>query len=223
MKRVWISAAVTLSLAAAPALAPGQEKTAPSAKAGQEAKTGQEKTTPSAKASRDQAFVSDAAKGGMAEVELGKLAAEKASSDQVKQFGQRMVDDHSKANDELKTIAATKNITLPTGIDAKDKALHDRLSKLSGHEFDRAYIEAMVKDHKKDVNEFKKEATNGQDTEIRGFAAKTLPTLEEHLKQAESAEHAVVGTSGSADRTKADRPTDNPTPAPAPKTTPTPR
>ena len=98
-------------------------------------------------AADDEALVMKIAKGGMAEVELGKLAAEKASSDAVKQFGQRMVDDHSKANDELKALAQNKKITLPTEIGPEEKALRDRLVKLSGPAFDQAYMKAMLNDH----------------------------------------------------------------------------
>jgi putative membrane protein len=148
----------------------------------------------------DQHFVMEAAKGGLAEVELGRLAADKASSDDVKKFGQRMVDDHGKANDELKSLAETKNITLPTALDSKDKEKMDRLSKLSGDAFDRAYMQEMVKDHKKDVNEFRTESKSGKDPDIKSWAAKTLPTLEEHLKMAES--HKAVGTSGTVPKDK---------------------
>src|SRR5882757_10113171 len=95
----------------------------------------------------DEAFVMKVAKGGMAEVELGKLAADKATSADVKKFGQRMADDHSKANDELKTLAQSKNITLPSEIGPEEKALRDRLMKLSGPAFDHAYMRAMVSDH----------------------------------------------------------------------------
>jgi putative membrane protein len=143
----------------------------------------------------DDMFVTKAAKGGMAEVELGKLASEKGTSDAVKQFGQRMVTDHGKANDELKSLAQSKNVTLPTEIDAKEKALRDRLMKLSGPAFDRAYMQAMVADHVKDVNEFKMESKSGKDPEVKAWAAKTLPTLEEHLKMARDA-NGAVGTSG---------------------------
>jgi putative membrane protein len=158
-------------------------------------------TPAAAKPASDQKFVMDAAKGGMAEVELGKLAQDKASNDQVKNFGKRMVDDHSKANDELQTLAKNKNITLPSDLDAKDKATKDRLSKLSGPAFDRAYMAAMLQDHKKDVSEFKKESSSGHDPDVKAFAAKTLPTLEEHLKLAQDAEKAV-GTSGTAKSSK---------------------
>ena len=150
-----------------------------------------------AKAAGDQKFVMEAAKGGMAEVELGKLAADKASSSDVKKFGQRMVDDHGKANDELKTLAQNKNITLPTAVDAQDKATIDRLSKLSGDAFDRAYMQAMLKDHRKDVSEFRAESKSGKDPDVKAWASKTLPTLEEHLKMAQDANKAV-GTSGTA-------------------------
>src|SRR4051812_38658851 len=146
-------------------------------------------------AAADQTFVMKAAKGGLAEVQLGQLAADKASSPDVKQFGQRMVTDHGKANDELKTLAQQKNITLPTDLDAKDKATHDRLAKMSGAEFDRAYMQHMLMDHRKDVNEFKHESTAGKDPDVKAWAGKTLPTLEEHLKMAEDANKAV-GTSG---------------------------
>jgi putative membrane protein len=146
----------------------------------------------------DHGFVTEAARGGMAEVELGQLASEKASNDEVKQFAQRMVQDHTKANNELKSLAQSKNINLPTDLDAKSKATKDRLSKLSGPAFDRAYMQDMVTDHRKDVSDFRKESQSGKDTEVKAWAARTLPTLEEHLKLAEDASHGAVGTSGSS-------------------------
>src|SRR5437763_31745 len=106
----------------------------------------------------DSTFMTKATQGGMAEVELGKLAESHAASDKVKEFGRRMVTDHSKANDELKDIASRKGVTLPTSLNAKDQATMDRLSKLNGAAFDRAYMTDMVKDHRMDVSEFKKEA-----------------------------------------------------------------
>jgi len=141
--------------------------------------------------SADNSWVMKVAAGGLAEVELGKLAQSQGSSDAVKQFGKRMVDDHSKANDELSQLASRKGITLPTSLDAKHQATKDRLSKLSGAAFDRAYMDDMVKDHREDVSEFRKEATNGQDADVKAFAAKTLPTLEEHLKMAQDTDAAV--------------------------------
>ncbi|MCU1257916.1 MAG: outer membrane protein [Bryobacterales bacterium] len=144
-----------------------------------------------AKKSPDAHFVAEAASGGMAEVELGKLATQKASDQRVKQFGQKMVDDHSKANDELKEIAAKENIPIPSTMNAKDKATVDKLSALSGPAFDRAYMKDMVADHKKDVAAFQKEANTGKDEAIKGFASKTLPILQEHLKLAEDIQPKV--------------------------------
>jgi putative membrane protein len=135
--------------------------------------------------SSDKMFMDKAAQGGMAEVQLGQLATEKAQSDDVKKFGQRMVDDHSKANDQLKSLASQKSVTLPTDLNAKDKALKDRLSKLSGAQFDHAYMQAMVKDHKEDIAEFQKEANRGKDSDVKNWASQTLPTLQDHLKMAE--------------------------------------
>jgi len=174
MNRIVITGAAMLMLSAAPVLAQAK------------------KSTSAARAVPDQSFVMEAAKGGMAEVELGKLAADKASNPDVKKFGQRMVDDHSKANDELKAIAGRKNITLPAGPDAKQKAMYDRLAKLSGAAFDRAYMQAMVTDHVTDVAAFKREAQTGKDPDIKDFATKTLPTLEDHLKMARSTDTQVV-------------------------------
>lgn len=139
----------------------------------------------------DDVFAKKAAEGGMAEVELGKLAADKATNPDVKAFGQRMVDDHTKAGDELKLVASKENIQLPTDLNAKDKAEKERLSKLSGAAFDRAYINHMVMDHKKDIADFQKEASSGKDDAIKNFAAQTLPTLQDHLKQAQDAQGKV--------------------------------
>ena len=183
MKNVIFAGTVALTIAVTPAFAQKSQA--------------KRSTPPASKQASDQKFVTDAAKGGMAEVELGKLAQDKGSSDQVKNFGKRMVDDHSKANDELQTLAKNKNITLPTDLDPKDKALKDRLSKLSGPAFDRAYMNAMLQDHRKDVSEFRMESTKGNDNDVKAFASKTLPTLEDHLKLAQQTEKAV-GTSGTA-------------------------
>jgi|SRR5579884_497596 len=133
----------------------------------------------------DAAFVTKAAQGGMAEVKLGQLAKDHGQSQAVKDFGQRMVDDHTKANDQLKDLAAKKNFTLPTDVDAKDQATYDRLSKLNGAAFDRAYMRDMVNDHKKDVAEFEHEANSGKDPDVKAWAGQTVGTLKEHLSMAE--------------------------------------
>jgi putative membrane protein len=141
-------------------------------------------STSSAAATPDHHFASAAAAGGAAEVKFGKLAEEKASDPAVKAFGKRMVDDHSKAGEQLKEVAQSENMSLPSNMKAQDRAQYERLSKLSGAEFDRAYMQMMVKDHEEDVAEFKKEAASGKNAALKNFAAQTLPTLEEHLKQA---------------------------------------
>jgi putative membrane protein len=148
----------------------------------------------------DKSWAQKAAIGGLAEVEMGKLAQQKASNDQVKQFGTHMVDDHSKANDELKQLASSKGLTLPTDLDATHKNKMAKLEKLSGAQFDRAYMDEMVADHKKDVAEFKKQSTSGKDSDLKAFAAKTLPTLEDHLKMAQSTDAAVKGAKTTASR-----------------------
>jgi putative membrane protein len=133
----------------------------------------------------DQKFLKEAAGGGMAEVELGKLAVQKASHPEVKAFAQHMVDDHSKANEQLKAMVNPQGITLPTELPSEAKKTHDKLSKLSGAEFDRAYVQDMVKDHRKDVKLFEDQAKNGKDPTLKQFAQATLPTLKEHLQKVE--------------------------------------
>jgi putative membrane protein len=134
--------------------------------------------------SADRTFMRNAAAGGAAEVKKGQLASEKASNQKVKDFGQRMVTDHSKANDELKALADRKGVTIPTKPDSKNEAMATKLGKMSGSEFDRNYMKDMVSDHEKDVAEFEKEANNGTDPDVKKWAADTLPTLQEHLKMA---------------------------------------
>jgi putative membrane protein len=170
-----------------------------------EAKTSQSQA--SKETNPDHSFVMEAAMGSMAEVELGRLAGEKAQSDQVKQFAQRMVSDHGKANDELKTLAQNKNISLPTDPGAKHKATKDRLSKMSGAAFDKAYMQEMLNDHRKDVSDFQKESRSGKDPDVKAWAAKTLPTLQEHLQLAQTASRGAVGTSGTKPGSDTDKPT----------------
>jgi len=155
-------------------------------------------TTKTSLSLSDRKFLTDAAKGGMLEVELGKLAADKATNPDVKAFGQRMVDDHTKANDKIKQIAAEKGVTLPTELGVMDKHTVDKLEKESGADFDRLYVSTMVKDHKKDVSDFKHESKAAKDSAVKAFASQTLPTLEHHLKLAESAANKVGASTKSA-------------------------
>ncbi|HWB96699.1 MAG TPA: DUF4142 domain-containing protein [Bryobacteraceae bacterium] len=145
----------------------------------------------------DKRFLKEAAQGSMTEVELGKLAQEKGSSDAVKEFGKRMVDDHTKATEDLKQAASKANVNVPSELPKKAKKTHEKLSKLSGAEFDRAYAKLMLKDHKDDIKDFQTEAKLGTIPEVKEFAANTLPTLQEHLKLAEQMEASTRGgTSG---------------------------
>jgi putative membrane protein len=144
-------------------------------------------------AASDSSFAMKAAMGGMAEVEHGKLASGKASNADVKTFADRMVADHTKSNDELKQIAQGKGITLPTSLDGKHQAMHDKLSKLSGDAFDREYMKHMVSSHREKANDFKKESERGSDPELKAFAAKTLPTIQEHQQLAESTNAKLKG------------------------------
>jgi putative membrane protein len=138
-------------------------------------------------ASKDTKFIRNAAAGGQMEVDLGNLAKDKASSDDVKKFGQQMVDDHSKANDELKTLASSKNVDLTKAMDAgmkKTEAAKKKLEAKNGADFDKAYMDDMVKDHEKDVKEFEEASKSADDADLKAWAAKTLPTLQHHLEMA---------------------------------------
>lgn len=139
-----------------------------------------------AKDPKDQDFVTKAGQGGLAEVQIGQLAATKGVAADVKAFGQRMVSDHGKANDELKSVAATAGATVPSEPSSDQRDTMAKLDKESGADFDKAYAKAMVKDHKEDIDLFKKEASSGQNADLKAFAQKTLPTLEEHLRMAEA-------------------------------------
>lgn len=140
---------------------------------------------------QDKMFADAAAKGGMMEVMVGKLAAMNAESAAVKSLGEIMVKDHSKANDELKKWAMTVGYTLPTAMDADQQKMYDDLKAKKGKDFDKAYTDLMVSDHKEDIAVFKKEASAGSEASLKSFASNTLPTLEHHLMEAEKAKSAV--------------------------------
>ncbi len=146
-----------------------------------------------AMSSQDKGFVKDAAMGGMFEVKMGQVAASQGASDAVKSFGQRMVDDHGKANTELMDIAQKKGLAVPAELEKKFQKKIDSLSKKSGADFDKAYMKEMVKDHKDDIKAFDKEAKKGKDPDLKTFATNTLPTLQEHLKLAQQVEKQLAG------------------------------
>ena len=134
----------------------------------------------------DHEFMVEAASGGLMEVELGQLAAQNASSAKVKEFGQRMVKDHSKANEELKSLAAQKNITIPSTPGEKHQNHINDLKEKKGADFDKVYMRMMVEDHEEDVKKFEDVANNAKDAEIKAFASKTLPVLKEHHQMSKS-------------------------------------
>lgn len=140
---------------------------------------------------QDKQFADAAAKGGMMEVMMGGLAAANANSAAVKALGAMMVKDHSKANDELKKWAAAVGYTLPAAMDADQQKKYDALKAKKGADFDRAYADLMVTDHKNDISGFKVQAAKGTEASLKSFASETLPTLEHHLKESEKTKAAV--------------------------------
>jgi len=139
----------------------------------------------------DQAFANEAAQGGLAEVDMGNMAASKATNADVKSFGNRMVTDHTKLNDELKQLASTKGITLPSDVSDAEKKDMDGMSAKSGKDFDKSYIDDMVNDHEKDVAAFEKASKDLKDADLKTWATNSLPTLKEHLKLAKAAQKKV--------------------------------
>lgn len=135
---------------------------------------------------KDKAFLKKTANCGMMEVQAGQLAQEKAQSQEVKDFGKRMVTDHGKANEELKALAQKKGQTLPAEMGKKYKSMTDKLANTSGAEFDKKYMEMMVKDHMKEVKSFQEAPEKLKDPDLKSWAAKTLPTLEQHLQQSKT-------------------------------------
>lgn len=145
--------------------------------------------------SADQAFLRHAAEINLSEVDLAQLAKQNATTDQVKQFAQRMITDHTNNQQTLKDLAARKDVVLPDQLSAKNMALYGRLAKLSGTDFDHAYINAMVDGHTQAVALFKKESNTASDAAVRNYASQTLPVLQEHLRLAHQAATQIGATS----------------------------
>lgn len=182
MLGMLVASSVALAQASAPS------RTPPAAAGSGPAAT----STPSKLTGADRNFIVTAAEDGTAEVELGKLAQQKGSNEAVKTFGTQMVTDHTKAGDELKALAGTKDVTLPSGPGKHQKDI-DKMGKKTGADFDRDYAKHMVNAHKSAVALFEKTAKSGKDADVKAFAAKTLPTLKQHLEHASSLEAAVKG------------------------------
>ena len=133
----------------------------------------------------DAAFMTTAARGGMAEVEMGRLAQQNGRSPAVKRFGQTMVSHHGRSNQEMMALAQQKQITPPGTMGAEQRGIYDDLAKLRGAAFDRAYAQAMVRDHQEDLRQYREEAADGTDPDVKAFAARQVPLLQEHLRMAQ--------------------------------------
>jgi putative membrane protein len=141
----------------------------------------------------DRLFVRAAALGGMAEIELGELARQKAQSEAVKDFARRMVEDHGKANDRLISLAKEDGIAVPDELDQEHKATRERLEAMSGAEFDRAYLQGQVVDHQKTAQLLEYEIGSGQDADLKSFAAEILPIVLQHLRAAQTLQAEMTG------------------------------
>lgn len=133
----------------------------------------------------DATFMTEAARGGLAEVQMGQLAQRNGRSPAVKRFGQMMVNHHGRSNQEMAALAQQKQVTSPSGMGAEHQRIHDDLAKLRGGAFDRAYARAMVQDHQEDLRLYQEEAANGTDPDVKAFAARHVPVLQEHLRMAQ--------------------------------------
>jgi putative membrane protein len=152
----------------------------------------QQQQQPTKLSTADKHFMNEAAQSGMAEVALGQLAIDKSQNAEVKKFAQGMVDDHTKMNEDLKTLATQKGVTLPIAMTSEDRKTESRLGKLTAAKFDNEYMKQMVLDHKKDVTAFEQAAKTAKDPDVRAFASQNLPTLQKHLEQAKATEKMAV-------------------------------
>lgn len=139
---------------------------------------------PTATPQDDKTFAMNGAQSNMAEIALGRLAVQKTKNADIKKFAQRLIADHSNANTQLKALAAKKAITLPADVKPEQKETYDRIAKLSGAEFDREFMTLMVENHTKSATAYQAESSNGTDAELKAFAAKVLPIVQEHLSMA---------------------------------------
>ena len=134
----------------------------------------------------DRQFARDAAIAGLSNVELGKLAEEKASSDNLRQFGRQLVDDQTKTNDRLKQVAKEQSISIPDALDSKHQSQIDKIAKLSGPEFDKAFLKQQLKEQESQVRDFSDEAQRGTDPDVKTFASGALPNLQQQLETAKN-------------------------------------
>jgi putative membrane protein len=164
---------------------PSREETA-TTETSATAATSTAEAAPAPLSASDGQWVQNAARGGMAEVQLSENVGERGANAEVRQFSQLMIADHNSANAELTHIVTGRNVELPADLDAEHKTLDEELAKLRGAALDKKYMEALVKDHRKAVADFQAGTTSLQDPAVRDFAIKTLPKLQEHLQMAEA-------------------------------------
>jgi putative membrane protein len=191
LKHLMVGVAA-IGLMAPPALAQSQDTTGqqpPPAQAGEQQL-----------AQEDMEFATDAAEGGLMEVQLGELAQQQAESREVKDFGQRMVEDHGKANEQLMQIAQQKGIELPKEPSEEAQKIYEELQQKSGQEFDQAYMDEMVSDHEEDVETFQEYSGSGQDSDLTSFAEETLPVLQEHLELAQQTHKQITAAVGESEQ-----------------------
>jgi putative membrane protein len=170
----------------------------------------------------DQKFMTQTAQSGMMEVQLAQLALQKAASQEVKDYARQLEQDHSKANDELKTLAQQKNINLPADMGTKHQSHMTKFQNMSAEQFDREYIKTMAGNHRNSIREFQKQADRAMDSHVKEFAAKTLPTLQTHLQRAQELQTSTrsrkadtkSNTNNSNDSTRTPGGENNPTPRP---------
>ena len=141
---------------------------------------------------QDREFVNKAATGNLAEIELGRVAAQRGARPSVRSFGERIVTDHGRSSTELASLARGKGIEVPTALEPSQQAVRDRLSALSGNDFDRAYMSEMVRDHTEDIALFERAAEISTDPDLKAWAAQSLPMLREHLALARQVNSEVV-------------------------------
>lgn len=149
--------------------------------------------------STDARFIDHVARDGRAEVELGQLAQQKSSNADVKAFAQHLVTDHDKANKQLMSIAQKDGVQPPNGVGRENSDLRTKLEKLSGPAFDRAFLQAQVDDHQKDIQYFQQQANTLKNPELKAFAQQTIPVMERHLQMAQQLV-GQIGSTGSSNQ-----------------------
>lgn len=190
MKHILLAAGALMALTATSVFAAPKAATKPAMKSGALTQT-------------DRQWLHDAGEGELKEITIGKMVAKRASHPSVRQFAQRMVSDHSKANAQLKKLAASKGVTLPSDMGDKNEKTYKHLASLSSARLSRDYMMNMVVDHVGDINEFRKEAAHGSDREVKAFAAQTVPVLQHHLAMARNTAHAIGATHVNSKKPKA--------------------